>query len=170
MFFNNLQSNHELPQWENLPFVLLRLVELKDSVCDVSLGFNKISSISSELCLLQKLTHLDLRLVVMCVAIPCLGTSFPASLKQPSVPVGGQHWNHLSLPKIPPWQSWNRMCVPAPLKFGPCLKKAQKEMGQFWDLLEERSCLSQRRVLRCCYFKTLSSPPQKKTTPKNPRN
>ncbi|NXV67205.1 LRC40 protein, partial [Molothrus ater] len=38
-----------------------RLVELKDSVCDVSLGFNKISSISSELCLLQKLTHLDLR-------------------------------------------------------------------------------------------------------------
>ncbi|NXX26411.1 LRC40 protein, partial [Nicator chloris] len=51
-----------------------RLVELKDSVCDVSLGFNKISSISSELCLLQKLTHLDLRLV-MCVAgsfFPCL--------------------------------------------------------------------------------------------------
>uniref|UniRef100_U3JET0 Leucine rich repeat containing 40 n=1 Tax=Ficedula albicollis TaxID=59894 RepID=U3JET0_FICAL len=41
-----------------------RLVELKDSVCDVSLGFNKISSISSELCLLQKLTHLDLRLVM----------------------------------------------------------------------------------------------------------
>ncbi|NXK69993.1 LRC40 protein, partial [Sylvietta virens] len=38
-----------------------RLVELKDSVCDVSLAFNKISSISSELCLLQKLTHLDLR-------------------------------------------------------------------------------------------------------------
>ncbi|NXB79181.1 LRC40 protein, partial [Donacobius atricapilla] len=38
-----------------------RLVELKDSLCDVSLGFNKISSISSELCLLQKLTHLDLR-------------------------------------------------------------------------------------------------------------
>lgn len=38
-----------------------RLVELKDSVCDVSLGFNKISSISSELCLLHKLTHLDLR-------------------------------------------------------------------------------------------------------------
>ncbi|XP_056354100.1 leucine-rich repeat-containing protein 40 [Oenanthe melanoleuca] len=38
-----------------------RLVELKDTVCDVSLGFNKISSISSELCLLQKLTHLDLR-------------------------------------------------------------------------------------------------------------
>ncbi|KFO53663.1 Leucine-rich repeat-containing protein 40, partial [Corvus brachyrhynchos] len=38
-----------------------RLVELKDSVCDVSLGFNKISSVSSELCLLHKLTHLDLR-------------------------------------------------------------------------------------------------------------
>ncbi|KAM7046696.1 LOW QUALITY PROTEIN: leucine-rich repeat-containing protein 40 [Acridotheres tristis] len=38
-----------------------RLVELKDSVCDVSLGFNKISSISSELCLLHRLTHLDLR-------------------------------------------------------------------------------------------------------------
>ncbi|KAF4797647.1 Leucine-rich repeat-containing protein 40 [Turdus rufiventris] len=41
-----------------------RLVELKDSVCDVSLGFNKISSISSGLCLLQKLTHLDLRFKV----------------------------------------------------------------------------------------------------------
>ncbi|NWI76781.1 LRC40 protein, partial [Dryoscopus gambensis] len=38
-----------------------RLVELKESVCDVSLGFNKISSISLELCLLHKLTHLDLR-------------------------------------------------------------------------------------------------------------
>ncbi|NXI87459.1 LRC40 protein, partial [Rhipidura dahli] len=38
-----------------------RLVELKDSVCDVSLGFNKISSISPELCLLHRLTHLDLR-------------------------------------------------------------------------------------------------------------
>uniref|UniRef100_A0A8C8BKZ8 Leucine rich repeat containing 40 n=1 Tax=Otus sunia TaxID=257818 RepID=A0A8C8BKZ8_9STRI len=38
-----------------------RIVELKDSVCDVSLGFNKISSISSELCVLHKLTHLDIR-------------------------------------------------------------------------------------------------------------
>ncbi|NXK90877.1 LRC40 protein, partial [Formicarius rufipectus] len=38
-----------------------RIVELKDSVCDVNLGFNKISSISLELCRLHKLTHLDLR-------------------------------------------------------------------------------------------------------------
>ncbi|NXP15060.1 LRC40 protein, partial [Thinocorus orbignyianus] len=38
-----------------------RIVELKDSVCDVNLGFNKISSVSLELCLLRKLTHLDLR-------------------------------------------------------------------------------------------------------------
>ncbi|NXN25689.1 LRC40 protein, partial [Nycticryphes semicollaris] len=38
-----------------------RVVELKDSVCDVNLGFNKISSVSWELCLLRKLTHLDLR-------------------------------------------------------------------------------------------------------------
>ncbi|NXM35343.1 LRC40 protein, partial [Oxyruncus cristatus] len=38
-----------------------RIVELKDSVCDVNLGFNKISSISLELCGLHKLTHLDLR-------------------------------------------------------------------------------------------------------------
>ncbi|NXY71758.1 LRC40 protein, partial [Glareola pratincola] len=38
-----------------------RIVELKDSVCDVNLGFNKISSISSELCMLHKLTHLDIR-------------------------------------------------------------------------------------------------------------
>ncbi|XP_055671762.1 leucine-rich repeat-containing protein 40 [Falco peregrinus] len=38
-----------------------RIVELKDSVCAVSLGFNKISSISLELCMLHKLTHLDIR-------------------------------------------------------------------------------------------------------------
>ncbi|XP_009082952.1 PREDICTED: leucine-rich repeat-containing protein 40, partial [Acanthisitta chloris] len=38
-----------------------RLVELKDSLCDVNLGFNKLSSISLELCKLHKLTHLDLR-------------------------------------------------------------------------------------------------------------
>ncbi|NXP45936.1 LRC40 protein, partial [Heliornis fulica] len=38
-----------------------RIVELKDSVCDVNLGFNRISSVPSELCLLHKLTHLDIR-------------------------------------------------------------------------------------------------------------
>ncbi|NXS49267.1 LRC40 protein, partial [Balaeniceps rex] len=38
-----------------------RIGELKDSVCDVNLGFNKISSISLELCMLHKLTHLDIR-------------------------------------------------------------------------------------------------------------
>ncbi|XP_065511705.1 leucine-rich repeat-containing protein 40 [Caloenas nicobarica] len=38
-----------------------RIVELKDSVCDVNLGFNRISSISLELCVLHKLTHLDIR-------------------------------------------------------------------------------------------------------------
>ncbi|NXT37761.1 LRC40 protein, partial [Pelecanoides urinatrix] len=38
-----------------------RIVELKDSVCDVNLGFNKISSISLELCMLHKLAHLDIR-------------------------------------------------------------------------------------------------------------
>ncbi|XP_059677802.1 leucine-rich repeat-containing protein 40 [Gavia stellata] len=38
-----------------------RIVELKDSVCDVNLSFNKISSISLELCTLHKLTHLDIR-------------------------------------------------------------------------------------------------------------
>ncbi|NXN93936.1 LRC40 protein, partial [Rhinopomastus cyanomelas] len=38
-----------------------RIAELKDWACDVSLGFNKISSISLQLCLLHKLTHLDLR-------------------------------------------------------------------------------------------------------------
>eukprot|EP00076_Gallus_gallus_P024370 XP_015146538.1 leucine-rich repeat-containing protein 40 isoform X1 [Gallus gallus] len=38
-----------------------RIVELKDSVCDVNFGFNKISSVSLELCTLHKLTHLDIR-------------------------------------------------------------------------------------------------------------
>ncbi|NXX58731.1 LRC40 protein, partial [Scopus umbretta] len=46
-----------------------RIVELKDSVCDVNLGFNKISSISLELCMLHKLTHLDIRFVT-CVGLP----------------------------------------------------------------------------------------------------
>lgn len=38
-----------------------RIVELKDSACDVSLGFNKIPTISLNLCMLLKLTHLDMR-------------------------------------------------------------------------------------------------------------
>ncbi|XP_006038925.2 leucine-rich repeat-containing protein 40-like [Alligator sinensis] len=38
-----------------------RIVELKESVCDVNLGFNKLSSISLELCLLHRLTHVDVR-------------------------------------------------------------------------------------------------------------
>ncbi|NXN11929.1 LRC40 protein, partial [Indicator maculatus] len=38
-----------------------RIVELKDSLCDVSLGFNKISSVCLEFCVLHKLTHLDIR-------------------------------------------------------------------------------------------------------------
>uniref|UniRef100_A0A8C3T4F2 Leucine-rich repeat-containing protein 40 n=1 Tax=Chelydra serpentina TaxID=8475 RepID=A0A8C3T4F2_CHESE len=38
-----------------------RIVELKESVCDVNLGFNKLSSISLESCVLHKLTHLDIR-------------------------------------------------------------------------------------------------------------
>uniref|UniRef100_A0A6I8SRR2 Leucine-rich repeat-containing protein 40 n=1 Tax=Xenopus tropicalis TaxID=8364 RepID=A0A6I8SRR2_XENTR len=37
------------------------IVEMKDSVCDVNLGFNKISSISLNLCMLLKLTHIDMR-------------------------------------------------------------------------------------------------------------
>uniref|UniRef100_A0A8C5WIY2 Leucine-rich repeat-containing protein 40 n=1 Tax=Leptobrachium leishanense TaxID=445787 RepID=A0A8C5WIY2_9ANUR len=38
-----------------------RIVELKDSASDVNLGFNKISEISLNLCMLLKLTHLDMR-------------------------------------------------------------------------------------------------------------
>ncbi|XP_010224963.1 PREDICTED: leucine-rich repeat-containing protein 40-like, partial [Tinamus guttatus] len=42
-------------------FPCCRIVELKDSVDDVNLGFNKLSSISLEFCMLHKLTHLDIR-------------------------------------------------------------------------------------------------------------
>ncbi|OXB66606.1 hypothetical protein ASZ78_013865 [Callipepla squamata] len=63
-----------------------RITELKDSVCDVSLGFNKISSVSLELCTLHKLTHLDIRFV-MSVGLPFPVTRFHASLNQPSVAV-----------------------------------------------------------------------------------
>ncbi|XP_021798556.1 leucine-rich repeat-containing protein 40 isoform X3 [Papio anubis] len=38
-----------------------RMVELKEMVSDVNLSFNKLSFISLELCMLQKLTFLDLR-------------------------------------------------------------------------------------------------------------
>ncbi|CAM9664616.1 unnamed protein product [Lampetra fluviatilis] len=38
-----------------------RIVELKDMVTDVNVGFNKISVLSLELCMLGNLTHLDLR-------------------------------------------------------------------------------------------------------------
>lgn len=41
--------------------VPLRIVELKDSACDVNLGFNKIPTISLNLCMLLKLTFLDMR-------------------------------------------------------------------------------------------------------------
>uniref|UniRef100_A0ACB8F3X8 Leucine-rich repeat-containing protein 40 n=1 Tax=Sphaerodactylus townsendi TaxID=933632 RepID=A0ACB8F3X8_9SAUR len=50
----NFSKNHltEIPE---------RIVELKESVCDISFGFNKLSSVSLELCMLQRLTHLDFR-------------------------------------------------------------------------------------------------------------
>ncbi|NXL83319.1 LRC40 protein, partial [Alectura lathami] len=38
-----------------------RIAELKDSVCDVSFGFNKLPAVSLELCMLHRLTHLDVR-------------------------------------------------------------------------------------------------------------
>nr|XP_034977915.1 leucine-rich repeat-containing protein 40 isoform X3 [Zootoca vivipara] len=38
-----------------------RIVELKESVSDINFGFNKLSSISLELCMLHRLTHLDVR-------------------------------------------------------------------------------------------------------------
>ncbi|KAM4642253.1 leucine-rich repeat-containing protein 40 [Discoglossus pictus] len=41
--------------------VPLRIVELKDSASDVNLGFNKIPSISLNLCMLLKLAYLDMR-------------------------------------------------------------------------------------------------------------
>ncbi|XP_061489386.1 leucine-rich repeat-containing protein 40 isoform X2 [Rhineura floridana] len=39
----------------------VRIVELKESVSDISFGFNKLSSVSLELCMLHRLTHLDVR-------------------------------------------------------------------------------------------------------------
>ncbi|XP_020650914.3 leucine-rich repeat-containing protein 40 [Pogona vitticeps] len=39
----------------------VRITELKESVSDVNLSFNKLSSISVELCTLYRLTHLDIR-------------------------------------------------------------------------------------------------------------
>ncbi|XP_040843201.1 leucine-rich repeat-containing protein 40 isoform X2 [Ochotona curzoniae] len=42
-----------------------RIIELKDMVTDVNLSFNKLSSISSEFCMLQKLTFLDVRYLLL---------------------------------------------------------------------------------------------------------
>lgn len=48
-----------------------RIIELKEMVSDVNLSFNKLSFISQELCLLQKLTFLDLRyLKIYCYLTP----------------------------------------------------------------------------------------------------
>ncbi|XP_042562941.1 leucine-rich repeat-containing protein 40 [Clupea harengus] len=38
-----------------------RLVELKDTVCDVNLGFNKLTSIPLDFCMLKQLNYVDLR-------------------------------------------------------------------------------------------------------------
>ncbi|KAJ7992904.1 hypothetical protein DPEC_G00266910 [Dallia pectoralis] len=38
-----------------------RIVELKDSVSDINLGFNKLTSCSLEVCMLHQLLHIDLR-------------------------------------------------------------------------------------------------------------
>ncbi|KAG8132531.1 hypothetical protein E2320_010377 [Naja naja] len=38
-----------------------RIVELKESVSDINFSFNKLSSVSLELCILHRLTHLELR-------------------------------------------------------------------------------------------------------------
>ncbi|XP_077189471.1 leucine-rich repeat-containing protein 40 isoform X2 [Paroedura picta] len=50
----NFSRNHltEIPE---------RIVALKESLCDINFGFNKISSVSLELCMLHRLTHLDFR-------------------------------------------------------------------------------------------------------------
>ncbi|XP_044296597.1 leucine-rich repeat-containing protein 40 isoform X3 [Varanus komodoensis] len=45
----------------NLVEIPVRIVELKESVCDINFSFNKLSSISLELCVLHRLTHLDIR-------------------------------------------------------------------------------------------------------------
>lgn len=38
-----------------------RIVDLKDTVSDINFGFNKLPSISLQLCMLQRLTHVDFR-------------------------------------------------------------------------------------------------------------
>lgn len=43
--------------------LVLRVVELKDSVSDINLGFNKLTSLPLEFCMLQQLAHIDLRYI-----------------------------------------------------------------------------------------------------------
>ncbi|MBN3318822.1 LRC40 protein, partial [Atractosteus spatula] len=50
-----------------------RIVELKTTISDTNLGFNKITSISLEFCMLQQLIHIDLRNNLL--------TSLPAELE-----------------------------------------------------------------------------------------
>ncbi|XP_032074858.1 leucine-rich repeat-containing protein 40 [Thamnophis elegans] len=45
----------------NLTEIPARIVELKESVSDINFSFNKLPSVSLELCMLHRLTHLDLR-------------------------------------------------------------------------------------------------------------
>ncbi|XP_068020613.1 leucine-rich repeat-containing protein 40 isoform X2 [Melanerpes formicivorus] len=55
------QSRINMHAITTLKLLDYRIVELKDSLCDVNLGFNRLSSVCLELCVLHKLTHLDLR-------------------------------------------------------------------------------------------------------------
>nr|XP_060629707.1 leucine-rich repeat-containing protein 40 [Anolis sagrei ordinatus] len=50
----NFSKNH-------LTEIPARIVELKETVCDINFSFNKLLSVSLELCMLYRLTHLDIR-------------------------------------------------------------------------------------------------------------
>ncbi|XP_003225888.3 leucine-rich repeat-containing protein 40 [Anolis carolinensis] len=50
----NFSKNH-------LTEIPARIVELKETVCDINFSFNKLFSVSLELCMLYRLTHLDVR-------------------------------------------------------------------------------------------------------------
>lgn len=54
-----------LSQCGHLQLFCFRIAELKEMVLDVNLSFNKLSLVSHELCLLQKLAFLDLRYSVL---------------------------------------------------------------------------------------------------------
>lgn len=92
----------------------------------------------------------------------CWELLFPASLKLPSVPVGWQHWNHLSLPKF----LRGRAGIGRGLNLGLAFKEGTKRNGAVLRLAAGEILPQSEKGSEVLLFQNTLITPQKKTTPK----